>query len=312
MNTTRRLAAIHAADVVGYSRLMGVDEVGFDFQLFATVSTRSGHLVSDGKESNLAIRSCRRSNMKARFIATAACSLLMAQAVQAAEIRMLAAGAVKEVFLELAPQFESSSSNKVTATWTGSADIKKRIDAGEAFDLVIVGAPDIDAFIKDGKMMAGSRVDIASTGVGVAVKAGAPKPDISSGEAVRKALLSARVVAYSSGASGVYVRSLFDRLGIADQMKAKSRQTAPGMRVAQYLASGEADLGFQQVSELVHETGIDFLGPLPADIQNVTVYSSGIPTGSKAPEPAKALQTLLSSPAAAPVIRKNGMEPSRP
>jgi molybdate transport system substrate-binding protein len=254
----------------------------------------------------------KRSNMKARLIAVAACSLLMTHVAQAAEIRMLAAGAVKEAFLELVPQFESTSGNKVAATWTGSADIRKRIGAGEAFDLVIVGAPDIDAFVKDGKMMPGSRVDIASSGVGMAVKAGSPRPDISSSEAVKKALLSARAVAYSTGPSGVYVQRLFDRLGIADQMKDKSKQTAPGVRVAQYLANGEAELGFQQVSELVHEAGIDFLGPLPAEIQNVTVYSSGIPIGSNASEPAKALQAFLSAPSAAPIFRKNGMDPSHP
>jgi molybdate transport system substrate-binding protein len=254
----------------------------------------------------------KRSNMKARLIAVAACSLLMTHVAQAAEIRMLAAGAVKEAFLELVPQFESTSGNKVAATWTGSAGIRKRIGAGEAFDLVIVGAPDIDAFVKDGKMMPGSRVDIASSGVGMAVKAGSPRPDISSSEAVKKALLSARAVAYSTGPSGVYVQRLLDRLGIADQMKDKSKQTAPGVRVAQYLANGEAELGFQQVSELVHEAGIDFLGPLPAEIQNVTVYSSGIPIGSNASEPAKALQAFLSAPSAAPIFRKNGMDPSHP
>jgi molybdate transport system substrate-binding protein len=254
----------------------------------------------------------KRSNMKARLIAVAACSLLMTHVAQAAEIRMLAAGAVKEAFLELVPQFESTSGNKVAATWTGSADIRKRIGAGEAFDLVIVGAPDIDAFVKDGRMMPGSRVDIARSGVGMAVKAGSPRPDISSSEAVKKALLSARAVAYSTGPSGVYVQRLLDRLGIADQMKDKSKQTAPGVRVAQYLANGEAELGFQQVSELVHEAGIDFLGPLPAEIQNVTVYSSGIAIGSNASESAKALQAFLSAPAAAPVFRKNGMDPSHP
>ncbi|WOH60160.1 molybdate ABC transporter substrate-binding protein [Bradyrhizobium sp. BWC-3-1] len=249
--------------------------------------------------------------MKARLIAVAACSLLMVHVVQAAEIRMLAAGAVKEAFLELVPQFESTSGNKVAATWTGSADIRKRIAAGEAFDLVIVGAPDIDAFVRGGKMMPGSRVDIASSGIGLAVKAGSRRPDISSGEAVKKALLSAGAVAYSTGPSGVYVQRLFDHLGIGDQMKDKSKQTAPGVRVAQYLVNGEAELGFQQVSELVHEAGIDFLGPLPAEIQNVTVYSSGIPFRSNA-EPAKALQAFLSAPAAAPVFRKNGMDPNHP
>jgi molybdate transport system substrate-binding protein len=250
--------------------------------------------------------------MTARLVAAAICGLLMTQAAQAAEIRLLAAGATKEIFLELAAPFESSTGNKVVATWAGSADIKKRIGAGETYDLVIVGADDVDAFIKDGKMMPGSRVDIAGSGVGAAVKAGAPKPDIATSEAVRNAMLAAKMVAYSAGASGVYVQRLFERLGIAGQMKSRSKQTAPGVRVAQYLANGEADLGFQQVSELVHETGIDFIGPLPADIQNITNYSSGIPVGSNAPEPARALQAVLSAPAAAAVIRKNGMEPSRP
>jgi molybdate transport system substrate-binding protein len=250
--------------------------------------------------------------MKARSIAAAAGLLLMTQLAQAAEIKMLAAGAFKEIFLELAPPFESGSGNKVVATWAGSGEIKQRIAAGEAFDLVIVGAPDIDAFIKDGKMAPGSRVDIAKTGVGVAVKAGAPRPDISSSEAVKKAMLSATAVAYSAGASGVYVQRLFERLGIAAEMKSKSKQTPSGVRVAQFLASGEADLGFQQISELVHETGIDYIGPLPADIQNITNYSSAVAVASSAAAPAKALQAFLSAPSAAPAIRKNGMEPSQP
>lgn len=250
--------------------------------------------------------------MKARYFVAAACSLLLSQPVKAAEVRMLAAGAVKEIFLELLPQFESTSGHKVTPNWTGSADIRKRIEAGEAFDLVVVGVRDIDGFVKGGKVAPGSRVDIAATGVGAAVKAGAPKPDISSSEAVTKALLSARMVAYSTGASGVYMQRLFERLNIADQMKARSKQPAPGTRVAQLIASGEADLGFQQVSELIHEPGIDFLGPLPADIQNVTVYSSGVHADSKLADTARALQAFLSAPAAAPVIRKYGMEPGRP
>lgn len=250
--------------------------------------------------------------MKVRLLLAAACSLLLTHSVTAAEINVIGSAAMKEIVLELAPEFERSSGNKVTASWTGSADIRKRIGAGEAFDLVIVGAPDVDAFIKDGKMAPGSRIDIARSGVGVAVKAGAPKPDISSSEAVKKALLAARAVAFSTGPSGVHMQRLFERMGIAGEMKQKSRQTPAGVRVAEYLASGQADLGFQQVSEFIHETGIDFLGPLPADIQNVTEYSSGIPTAANAAEPARALQAFLSAPAAGPVIRKNGMEPSRP
>jgi molybdate transport system substrate-binding protein len=250
--------------------------------------------------------------MKARFVLAATCSLLMMLPVAASEIKMLASGAMKEIILELIPEFERNSGNKVIASWAGSADIRKRIGAGEAFDLVIVGATDVEAFIKDGKLAPGSRVDIARSGVGVAVKAGASRPDIGSSEAVRKALLSAKAVAFSTGPSGAYVQRLFDRMGIAAEMKDKSKQTPPGVRVAEYLASGEAELGFQQVSEFIHETGIDFLGPLPADIQNITEYSSGIPVASNATEPARALQAFLSAPVAAPIIRKNGMEPSRP
>ncbi len=196
-------------------------------------------------------------------------------------------------------------------TWTGTVRIKERIEAGEAFDLVIVGAPEVDKYIAEGKFVAGSRVDLAKSGVGVAVKAGAPKPDISSGEAVKKAILAAKSVGYSSGPSGVYVQALIQKLGIADEVKTKARQTAPGSRVGQLLARGEAELGFQQISELIHEAGVDYVGPLPPDIQNFTNYSSGVGSASKSQAAAKALQAFLSAPAAAEAIRKNGMEPNR-
>jgi len=227
------------------------------------------------------------------------------------EIKVLASGALEEIGHELIPEFEKSSGQKVTVTWTGTVKIKERIEAGEVFDLVIVGAPEVDKFIAAGKMIPGSRVDLAKSGVGVAVKAGAPKPDISSGEAVKKAMLAAKSVAYSSGPSGVYVQALIQKLGIADEVKPKAKQTVSGTRVGQYLARGEAELGFQQISELIHETGIDYVGPLPPDIQNFTNFSSGIGAGSKAQAAAKALQVFFTTPAAGDVIRKNGMEPVR-
>jgi molybdate transport system substrate-binding protein len=249
--------------------------------------------------------------MKARVALAAVCGLLISHVAQADEIKLLASGAMHEIGLELIPQFEKSSGHKVTATWTGTVKIKEKIAAGEVFDLVIVGAPEVDRFIADGKMAAGSRVDLAKSGVGVAVRTGAPKPDISSGEAVKKAMLAAKSVAYSSGPSGVYVQALIQKLGIADEVKPKAKQTAPGTRVGQYLARGEAELGFQQISELIHETGIDYVGPLPADVQNYTNFSSGIGSGAKFQAAAKALQAFLTTPAAAEVIRKNGMEPAR-
>jgi molybdate transport system substrate-binding protein len=142
------------------------------------------------------------------------------------------------------------------------------------------------------------------------VKAGSPKPDISSGEAVKKAMLAAKSIAYSTGPSGAHIQRLFENFGIADAVKSKAVETKPGTRVGQYLARGEAELGFQQVSELMHEQGITFLGPLPPDIQNITVFSSGIPTGAKQAEGAKALQRFLTSSAAAAAIKSNGMEPN--
>ena len=250
--------------------------------------------------------------MKYRLIAAAFCGFLISGAAQSAEITVLSSGALREIVTELLPQFEKSSGHKVAITWSGTANVKKQIGGGETYDLVIVGALVIDAFIKDGRLRPGSRIDLVRSGVGVAVKAGTPKPDISSATAVKNALLAAKSVAYSTGPSGVYVQKLFEKLGVAEQMKAKAKQTVSGTRVGEYLVRGDADLGFQQIAELIHEKGIDYLGPLPPEIQNITVFSSGIHTGAKQPDAAKAFQAFLAAPAAAAVVKKNGMEPATP
>ena len=247
--------------------------------------------------------------MKLGVIAIAAASLFLSQAVSAAEIKVLASGAIKEAYLELIPQFEKASEHKVVTTWAGTVDIKKRMAAGEVFDLVVVASPELDAFIKEGKLVPGSRTDLVRSGIGVAVRAGAPKPDIGSGEALKRALLAAKSIGYSTGPSGVYLASLFERMGIADQIKPKLKQTQPGVLVGSIIANGEAEIGFQQVSELIHVPGIDFLGPLPADVQKITVFSAGIHSGAKESEAAKALVKFLTAPAAAPVFKKHGLEP---
>ena len=247
--------------------------------------------------------------MKFKFLVATSASLFLSYAASAAEIKVLAAGATKEVYLDLVPQFEKNSGHKVLATWSGTADIMKRMAAGEVYDVVIVGAPEIDAFIQQGKMVAGSRIDLMKSGVGVAVRAGAPKPNISSSAALKQAVLAAKSIGYSTGPSGVYVMSLFERMGIADQVKSKLKQTPSGVRIGTIITSGEAEIGFQQVSELIHEPGVDYLGPLPADVQKITVYSAGIPSGAKQPEAAKELVKALTGPVAAPVIKKHGMEP---
>ena len=237
-------------------------------------------------------------------------SLVTSRAASAAEIKVLASGATKEVIDEILPAFERTSGHKVAISFTGSANIKKRIAAGEIYDLVIVDGPLIDVFSKDGKVANGSRTDLMKSGVGAAVRAGAPKFDIGSSEALKKTLLAAKAVGYSSGSSGAYMVSLIDRMGIADQVKPKMKQVPSGTRIGTMIASGEVDIGFQQISELIHEKGIDYLGPLPADIQNITIYSVGLHSGAKEPEAAKALVRALTGPEAATAIKQHGMEPS--
>jgi molybdate transport system substrate-binding protein len=247
--------------------------------------------------------------MKAKLVAAAACGLLLSGAVQAAELKVLASGAVKEAYTELFPQFEKSSGHKIAITWAGTVDIKKKIEAGEVYDVVVIAAPEMDGFVKDGKIAAGSKVDLVKSGVGVAVKAGAPKPDVSSGDALKKALVAAKSVGYSQGPSGVYMVSLFEKMGIADQVKAKAKITTPGVPVATLIRGGEAEIGFQQVSELIHETGIDFIGALPNDIQRITTFSGGIHSASKEQAAAKALQSFLTAPARADTLKKHGLSP---
>jgi molybdate transport system substrate-binding protein len=239
----------------------------------------------------------------------AAAMVIGVSTAHAAEIKVMAANAIKEAFLDLVPAFEKSSGHKVTMIWSGTESAAKRISGGEVVDLVIIAAPNIDKLILEGKLVAGSRADFAKSGVGIAVRAGLPKPDISSSDAVKKAVLAAKSVAYSSGPSGFYIADLFKKMGIADQIKDKVKQAAPGVQVGELVARGEADLGFQQVSELLHVKGIAYLGPLPADIQNITVYSAGLHTAAPASDAAKVLVQFLTAPEAGPTIRKTGMEP---
>ena len=247
--------------------------------------------------------------MKLGFLVATTATLLLSDTASAAEINVLAVGATKEAYVELVPEFEKSSGHKVVTTWTGSANIKKQLAAGEVYDLIIVGGPEIDAFIQQGKMVPGSRVDLMKSGVGAGVRAGAPKPDISSSEALKKTVLAAKSIGYSTGPSGVHVVALFERMGIADQVKPKLKQVPSGARIGTFITSGEAEIGFQQISELIHAPGVDYLGPLPPDVQKITVYSAGIHSGAKQPEAAKELVKILASPAAASVIKKYGMEP---
>jgi molybdate transport system substrate-binding protein len=241
--------------------------------------------------------------------ALAAATLVGATTAQAAEIKVIASAAIKAVVLELIPAFEKASGHKVSITWAGTEAITKRISGGEVVDVVLIAAPNIERLIQEAKLVAGSRADVAKSGIGVVVRAGLPKPDISSGEAVKKAVLEAKSVAYSSGPSGFYLADLFKKMGIADQIKDKVKQTPSGVQVGEVVARGEVDLGFQQVSELLHIKGIQYLGPLPPDIQHTTVFSAALHAAAAAADAAKALVKSLTAPEAGPIVRKHGMEP---
>jgi molybdate transport system substrate-binding protein len=228
----------------------------------------------------------------------------------AATIKVLCTNAITEAYHVLVPQFERGSGHTVVTVWGGTNAITGRLRRDEQADLAIMAGPSIDGMIKEGKLVAGSRVDIARVGVGVAVRAGAPRPDISTADGLKRALLAAKSIGYSSGPSGAYVgTTMFERLGIADAVKGKLTQTE-GIPVGEVVARGEVEIGFQQVSELLPVAGIQFLGPLPAELQNITVFSAGLRTNAAAPAEAKALVAFLTAPAAVPTLKAKGLDPA--
>ena len=226
----------------------------------------------------------------------------------AGEVKVLSSIATKEAYLVLVPQFERASDQQVTTTWAGTVEIMKRIPQGEVHDLIIVSSTELDELTKQGKIAAGSRLDIAKSGIGVAVRAGAPKPDISAAEALNKTQLAPQTVGYTTGPSGVYMAGLVERMGIAAEIKAKFRSVPSGGTIGTIVAAGDCEIGFQQVSELVHIKGIDYVGPLPKDIQRITVFATGIHANAVNPGGANALARFLAAPAADGAIKAAGLE----
>jgi molybdate transport system substrate-binding protein len=230
----------------------------------------------------------------------------------AAEIRLLCAVALHPAIDVLIPDFEKSSGHKVTVAYGNAGAIADRFQKGEAADLVINAAPLMDQLRAQGKVLAGSRVIIAKVGVGVFVRKGAAKPDISSADAFKRSMLTARSIAYpdpaGGGASGIYMASLLERLGIAGEMKPKTKLTPPGKVLYASVASGDIEIGFNQISEVLAQPSVEFVGPLPAAIQNYTQFVPGIVTGSSQTDAGKALVTFLSSPAAQTVLKAKGFE----
>jgi molybdate transport system substrate-binding protein len=231
----------------------------------------------------------------------------------AAEIKVLSAGAFKQVLLALVADFERQTGHKVVVENDTVGGLVKRIDGGAAFDVAVLTPAAVNELSGKGKLVPGSRADLARVGIGVVVKEGAPKPDIGSVEAFKRALLAAKSVAYidpaAGGSSGIYVAGLLEKLGIAAEVKPKAKLIHGGA-VAEHIANGEAELGIHQISEILPVKRVTLVGPLPAEIQNYTVYAAGLGANAKDGDAAKALIKTLGGPAAAEVLKSKGMEPA--
>jgi molybdate transport system substrate-binding protein len=232
----------------------------------------------------------------------------------AADITVVSGGAFKQVLTALIAQYEKETGNTVAATYQTVGQHLALIRGGkEQFDVAVLTPEAIEGLVKEGKIMAGTRADLAKVGVGVVVKAGAPLPDISTDEAFKRALLAAKSVAYidpkAGGSSGIYVDGLLQRLGVADQVHAKA-VLVQGGAVADHVADGEAEIGVHQISEILPVAGVTLVGPLPADIQNFTIYSAGVGTAAKDAAAAKGFVEFLTGPHALPIIKAKGMQPA--
>jgi len=241
----------------------------------------------------------------------ALCGITAGSTARAAEIKLLCASALHPVIDALMPDFEKSSGHKVTVAYGTAGAVADSVQKGEAADIAISSVPMIDRLQAQGKVVAGDRVIIAKVGVGVFVRKGAMKPDLSSADAFKQSMLAARSIAYpdpaGGGASGIYVASLLERLGIAAEMKPKTKLSTLGTLYAS-VASGEVEIGFNQVSEILAQPTVELAGPLPSAIQNYTQFAPGIVTGSSQTDAGRALVTFLSSPAAQTVLKTKGFE----
>ena len=230
--------------------------------------------------------------------------------MQTPNITGISSMATRRVLAELAGAYLQRSGVAVAFESVGGVDAAKRVQAGEPFDVVVLAADAIDKLVAAGRVVAGSRTDLVRSGVAIAVREGSARPDIGSEEALRSAVLSARTLGYSTGPSGVALTKLFERWGIADTVRDRIVQAPPGVPVGRLVAGGEVELGFQQLSELMHLPGIDVLGPMPPGSEIATTFSAGLCATAVQPEAVRALLAFMRSPAAVDTKRRHGMEPA--
>ena len=250
--------------------------------------------------------------MGARAIAAAAALIVSMGSAHAAEIDAMITTAMKAAVDELAPPFERASGHVLRTNYGPSGGLARRLNAGEAADLVVVDSKALDELIKQGKVVAG-RTDVARTGIGIAVRKGAPKPDVSSPEALKRALLDAKSIAHTAPAGGgvtaAHVMGVFEKLGIAAEVTPKVKLAAggPNGRVSVLVSSGEAEIGLQQVSELMSNPQVEVIGMLPAQLQQMTTYSAGTTTSARQVEAAQAFIRHLAAPAAMTIYKTKGL-----
>lgn len=246
----------------------------------------------------------------------AAAAVLTAQVMfaQADEVKVFSTIGVQPALEELAPKFEKATGHKLTITWATAAILVKRVQAGETADVMILTKQGLDTLAKEGKATASPDAAFVSSGMAMVVKSGAPKPDISTADAFKQTLLKARSVSYSNpaagGASGVYLAGLLERMGIAEEIKAKAKYPPPSGNSAAIVANGEAELAIQQEPEVMGVAGVDLVGPLPAEINNVTVYAGGLGEGTKQTSAGNALLSFLRTPEASAVFVARGLKPT--
>jgi molybdate transport system substrate-binding protein len=252
----------------------------------------------------------RRSGLPPAGIAGALAALVIWFAVpaQGAEITVLAGMGVISGVSDLAPAYEKLTGHTVTVKFEQAAALNAMVNSGAQADIAALQPEQVDNFIKQGKMVAGTKTNFAQAGVGIAVKTGAPRPDISTAEAFKNAMINAKSIGYSQGGSGLIAAQVMEKLGIADQLKPKTK-FINGLPVAEVVAKGEVEIGLQQINVIIPVEGADYIGPLPKELQDTVRFSGGVLTVSRQKELARAFLNFIASADAGPLLRRSAMEP---